>query len=153
MLYLWLARMKAPLWHIKWITSGTHHASEQVGLPLHTTKRGQFSVNNMAVEDTVKLSCCPTCPWLSPFISFVRKSQLFLEILPDPLCQLCRQPAQHWVCRPVNILQPIWIGILSFTEGQGGCRFLYKLDSAGFEKVDIKSHKTLLVSVACLIIQ
>ena len=152
-MYLWVARMKASLWHIKWITSGTHHASEQVRLPLHTSKRGQFSVNYMAVEDTVEISCCLTCPWLRPFISFVRKSQLFLEILPDPLCQLCRQPAQHGVGRSVNILQPIWIRNLSFAEGQGGCRFLYKLDSAGFDKVYIKSHKTLLVSVACLIIQ
>jgi hypothetical protein len=80
MLYLWVARMKAPLWHIKWITSGTHRASEQVGLPLHTTKRGQFSVNYMVVEDAVELCCYPTRPWLSPFISFVGKSQLFLEI-------------------------------------------------------------------------
>jgi hypothetical protein len=31
--------MKSPHWHIKRVTSGTHHASEKVGLQLHTAKR------------------------------------------------------------------------------------------------------------------
>ncbi len=151
MLYLWVAGMKAPLWHIKWITSGTHHASEQVGLPLHTTNRGQVSVNNMAVEDTVERSCCLTCPWLRPFISFVRKSQLFLEI-PRSTLPALSVASTAWggpSCKhtPTNLDK-----VLVLRQGSGGCRFLYKLDSAGFEKVDIKLHKPRRVFVACLII-
>ncbi len=155
MLYLWVAGMKASLWHIKRITSGTHHTSEQVGLPLHTTKRCQYSVHDMAVEDTVELSCCPTCPWLCLFISFVRKSQLFLKILPNPLCQLCRQPEQRWVCSPVNILQPIWIVYLSFTEVKGGAGSCTNSILLGLRRLISRhslTHKTCQVSVACLII-
>ncbi len=61
--------MKEPLCHIKRIPSGTLHASERVGPPLHTTKRWKYSVHNMVVKDTVELCCCPVCPWGRPTFS------------------------------------------------------------------------------------
>ena len=51
---LWVAGIKAPLWHIKRIASGTHHVSEQVRLPLHTTKGCQNTVHNMVLQDIVE---------------------------------------------------------------------------------------------------
>jgi len=96
--------MKTSLWHVKRITAGTHHPSEHFGLPLHTAKGCQFSSHNMIMQDTVQLRRSPASAQLRPLISLIWKTQLVLHVLPNPLRQLCGQPAQDWVCAPVNIL-------------------------------------------------
>jgi hypothetical protein len=42
---------------------------------------------------------------------------------------------------PVNILQPLRRG-RSIWQSQCGSRFLYELDFAGFQQVDVKAHET-----------
>ena len=133
--------MKTSLWHVKRITAGTHHPSEHIGLPLHTAKGCQFSAHNMIMKYTVQLCRRPASAQLRPLISLIWKTQLVLHVLPNPLCQLCGQPAQDWVCAPVNILQPFRRGG-SIWQSQCGSRFLYEVDFAGLQQVDVKAHKT-----------
>ena len=133
--------MKTSLWHVKRITAGTHHPSEHIGLPLYTAKGCQFSTHYMIMQDTVQLCRSPASAQLRPLISLIWKTQLVLHVLPNPLCQLCGQPAQDRVCAPVNILQPLRRG-RSIWQSQYGSRFLYELDFAGFQQVDVKAHET-----------
>ena len=107
MAHLWIEAMKTFLWHVEWITARTHHPSEKFGLPLHTAKSCQFSRDDMVVQDIVELGRCPPGAWLCSLISFIWKPKLLLHVLPYPLSQLCRQPAQGRVGCPVNILQPL----------------------------------------------
>ena len=61
--------------------------------------------------------------------------QLYLEILTLPEDSPLSTLPALWaastvlVCRPVNILQPILIGNLSFPKGHNWCLFLHELDS------------------------
>ena len=57
--HLWIEGMKAPLRHIKWITSGTHGAPEQFRLPFHTPKGCQGSVHYMCLKDMIELCWSP----------------------------------------------------------------------------------------------
>ncbi len=83
--------MKAPLWHIKGITSGTHGAPEKLWLPFHAPKGCQGTDHCMGLQDIVQLRRSPTCTGCSPLIGFVSKAQLILHVLR----QFCGQPAQH----------------------------------------------------------
>ena len=105
--YLGIEAMKTSLWHVERVTSGTHCPSEQLGLPLHTAKSCQFTCHNMVMQDAVQLGWSPAGAGLRSLISFIWKAQLLLHVLPNPLRQLCRQPAQGRVGCPVNILQPL----------------------------------------------
>ncbi len=57
---LWIEGMKAPLRHIKWITSGTHCTPEQLRLPFHTPQGCQGSVHYMCLQDMIELCWSPT---------------------------------------------------------------------------------------------
>ena len=83
---LWIEAMEAPFWHIKGIASGTHYASEQLRLPFHTSEGCQGTINNMGLQDMVELRRSPACSGRRPLIRFVWKAQLFLQVLPNPLC-------------------------------------------------------------------
>ncbi len=83
---LWIDRMKAPLLHIKGITSGTHSAPEKLWLPFHTPKGCQGTVHYMGLKDIVQLRRSPTCTGCSPPICFVSKAQLILHVLPNRSC-------------------------------------------------------------------
>ena len=106
--YLWIKAMKTFCWHIKRITACTHNPSEKLWLPpwLHTAKGCQFTSDHVVLQDSVELGRSPSSAWLRSLICFIWKSQLLLHVLPNPLSQLCRQPAQGRVCCTVNILQP-----------------------------------------------
>ena len=90
-LYPWIHFMKSD---IKWITSGTHGAPAQIRLPFHTSKGSQGTINNMSLQYMIQLCRGPTSARLCPLISFVRKSQLILKVLTNPLCQFGWQPMQ-----------------------------------------------------------
>jgi hypothetical protein len=85
------------------------------------------------MQDTVELGRRPAGAWLRSLILFIWKPQLLLQILPNPLSQLRRQPAQGRVCCPVNILQLFGWGSLIW-QSQRGHRIQYKFDSARFQK-------------------
>jgi len=129
--------MKAPLSHVKGIlpgiTPGTHGAPEKLRLPFHTSESGQGSMHNMLLQDMVELSRSPACARLSPFVSLVRKTQLLLQFLANPLSQLCGQPAQDWVCCPVDVFKPLWRGCDAVWNGQQGSWILQELYPAGFQ--------------------
>ena len=129
--HLRIEAMKTLFWHVEWITACTHHPSEKFGLPLHTAKCCQFTRDDMVVQDIVELGRCPPGAWLCYLICFIWKPKLLLHVLPYPLSQLCRQPAQGRVGCPVNILQPLrWSSPI--WQSQRGSRILYKLEFAGF---------------------
>ncbi len=92
-----------PLRHIKWITPGTHCTPEQLGLLFHTPNGYQGSVNDMCLQDMNQLCWSPTGTGFRQPISFVGKPQLFLQVFSNPLSQLCGQPAQSRVSRPVYL--------------------------------------------------
>ena len=133
--------MKMSLWHVERVTSGMHCSSEQLRLPLHTAKGCQFTCHNMVMQDVVQLGRSPASAWLLSLISFIWKTRLLLHVLPNPLSQLCRQPAQGRVDCPVNILQPFWLNS-SIWQRQKGDRILDKLKLSWFEKVDIQLDTT-----------
>ena len=118
--YLWIHSMKAVFWHIEWITSGTHDAPAQIRLPFHTPKGTQGTINNMSLQDMIQLCRGPTTSRLCPLISFIWKSQLILQVLTYPLCQLGWQPTQDRMSCPVYVIQPLWQGQSAIGEGQGG---------------------------------
>ena len=105
--------VKAVLWHIKWITSGTHDAPAQIRLPFHTSKCSQGTIYNMTLQNEIQLSRGPTTSRLCPLISFVGKSQLILQVLTNPLSQFGWQPTQHRMRSPVYVLQPLWRVMMS----------------------------------------
>ncbi len=131
--------MKEPLRHIKWITPGTHCTPEQLGLPFHTPKGCQRSVNDMCLQDMIQLCWSPTGTGFRLPIGFVGKPQLILQVFPNPLSQLCGQPAQSRVSRQVYVLQPRWRGCFSVWHCQVRCRILNELNPAWFEKVEVKA--------------
>ena len=103
------------------------------------------------MRDIVELCRRPSCAWRRSLISFIWKPQLFLQVLPNPLCPLCRQPAQGRVCGPVNILQPFgWRK--SIWQSQMGHRIRNKLDFAWLQMVDVKLHTTSRIATVGLII-
>ena len=118
--YLWIHSMKSVFWHIKWITSGTHDSPAQIRLPFHTPKGTQGTINNMSLQDMIQLCRGPTTSRLCPLISFIWKSQLILQVLTNPLCQLGWQPPQDRMSCPVYVIQPLWQGQSAIGEGQGG---------------------------------
>jgi hypothetical protein len=122
--------MKAPLWQLERVASGTHFALELLRLPLDTAKGCQGTSTQLRT-------------WASSHIALVRKTQRVLEVLSNPFCQLGGQPAQKRVAGPVNIFQPVWRGTLTMPNGQSQVRgeiLVLKLESAGLKKVDIKEH-------------
>ncbi len=137
--------MKAPLRQLEQVASGTHYAQELLRLPLDTTKGCQGTIHNMRLQNMIQLSCCPPRAWASSHIALVRKTQLLLEVLANPFCQLGGQPAQNRMACPVDIFQPIWRGTRTMPNRQSqfrGVLLVWKLESAGFKKVDIKAHAT-----------
>ena len=84
--------MKSPLWQIEGITSGTHSTPEQLRLPFHTSKCSQCTVHDMRMKNMVELSRSPSSARCCPLISLIRKTQLILQVLPNPLSQLRGQP-------------------------------------------------------------
>ncbi len=76
------------------IAKGTHCTPEQLSLPFHTPKGCQGSVHSMCLQDMIELCWSPTGTGFRQPISFVGKPQLILQVFPNPLSQLCRQPAQ-----------------------------------------------------------
>jgi len=137
--------MKAPLWQLERVASGTHYAPELLRLPLDTAKGCQGTIHNMRLQNMIQLSCGPPRAWASSHIALVRKTQRFLKVLSNPFCQLGGQPAQNRVAGPVNIFQPVWRGTRTMPNGQSqfrGVFLVWKFESAGFKKVDIKAHTT-----------
>ena len=106
--YLGVETMKAMFRHIKRITPGTHDTPAQLRLPFHTTKGSQCAINNMSLQYMIQLSRSPTSARFCPLISFVWKTQLILQVLPNPFCQFGWQPTQGRMCSPVYELQPFW---------------------------------------------
>ncbi len=104
--------MKAPFRHVKGIASGSNCLLEKLRLKIHTAKRGQGTIDNMILQDTVQLCWGPARSRLNPLslVSFVRKPQHVLHVLSNPLGQFGWKPAQDRVSLPVNILQPITTG-------------------------------------------
>ena len=91
-----------------------------------------------------------------PFISYnILGGELpdVLHVLPNPLSQLCGQPAQAPVGRLIYVLQPIWRGCLSVWHSQRASRILQKLNPAWFEKVEVKVYTTSRTSRAGLYIR
>ncbi len=88
--YLRIEAMKTFLRHVKRITAGTHHPSEQLGLPLHTAKGCQFTCHEMVMQDTVELGRSSAGAWRRSLVGFIWKLQLLLQVLPNPLSQLGR---------------------------------------------------------------
>ncbi len=68
--YLWVHAMKAPLWQLERLASGTHYApdSELLRLPLDIAKGCQGTINNMHLQNMIQLSCCPPWTWVSSHI-------------------------------------------------------------------------------------
>ena len=89
---LWVEGMEALLWQIEGITSCTHHTPEQLRLPFHTAKCSQGTVHYMGIKNMVELCRSPACARFCPLISFIRKPQSILQVLPYPLSQLGGQP-------------------------------------------------------------
>jgi hypothetical protein len=132
--------MKAPLWQLEWVASGTHYAQELLRLPLDTAKGCQGTIHNMRLQNMIQLRA-----WASSHIALARITQHLLEVLANPFCQLSWQPAQNRVAGPVNIFQPIWRATRTMPNGQCQVRsviLVWKLESAGLKKVDIKAHTT-----------
>jgi hypothetical protein len=137
--------MKSPLWQLEQVASGTHYAPELLRLPLDTAKGCQSTIHNICLQNMIQLSCCPPRAWASSHIALVRKTQRHLEVLVNPFCQFGGQPAQNRVAGPVNIFQPMWRGTQTMPNGQSQVRsviLVWKLESAGLKKVDIKAHTT-----------
>ncbi len=113
--------------HVERITAGTHHPSEQLGLPLHTAKGCQFTRHYMMVmQDTVELCRSPACAWLRSLIGFIGKPQLLLQqVLPNPLSQLRRQPAQ--VVLSCKYTPTSWVGKPHLAESNWGAGSSTKL--------------------------
>ncbi len=88
--YLRIEAMKMFLLHVKRITAHTHHLAEQLGLPLHTAKGCQFTGHKTVMQDPVELGRSPAFAWLLSLICFIWKPKLLLQVLPNPLSQLCR---------------------------------------------------------------
>ncbi len=76
----------------------------------------------MCLQDMIELCWSPTGTGFRQPISFVGKPQLILQIFSNPLSQLCRQPAQSRVSRPIYVLQPRWGGCFSVWQCQIRCR-------------------------------
>ena len=137
--------MKAPLRQLERVASGTHYAPELLRFPLDTAKGCQGTIHNMRLQNMIQLSCGPPRAWASSHIALVRETQRLLEVLANPFCQLGGQPAQNRVACPVDIFQPIWRGTRTMPNRQSqfrGVFLVWKLESAGFKKVDIKAHTT-----------
>ncbi len=70
--------MKAPLWQLERVASGTHYAPELFRLPLDTaavTAKGcQGTNHNMRLQNMIQLSCGPPGAWASSHITLVRKT-------------------------------------------------------------------------------
>ncbi len=111
--YLWVHAMKAPLWKLEGVASGTHYTPEQLRLPLNTTKGCQGTIHKMSLQNKDQTSSqISTCKYIfvytsmyapaeydstqlasnracaSSSIAFVRKTQCFLKVLTYPFCQL-----------------------------------------------------------------
>ena len=56
------------------------------------------------------------------------------------------------MCRPVDVLQPLWRGCLCILHGQYGDRFVCKLQPAWLQKVDIQAYRTQAISRTSLFI-
>jgi hypothetical protein len=100
--------MEAPFWHFEGVSSGTHHAPEQLRLPLNTAECRQGTINYILLQNMFELECAPPSAWASSPICFVGKPLSLLQILTNPFSQLRGQPAQDRVTSPECILQPVW---------------------------------------------
>ncbi len=49
-LYLWVHAIKASLWKLEGVASGTHYTPEQLRLPLNTDKGCQGTIHNMRMQ-------------------------------------------------------------------------------------------------------
>ncbi len=139
---LWVHAMKAPLWHLERVASGTHNAQELLRLPLDTAKGCQCTIHHTRLQNMIQLSCCPPWAWASSHITLIRKPQGFLKVLANPCCQLGGQPAKDRVADPVHIFQRFWRD--SYVRGES---LVLQLESAGLKKVDIEAHTTSRLSV------
>ncbi len=111
--YLRVEGRKVLLWYIKRITSCTQHTPEHVRLPFHTAKCSLGTIHYMGIKNMVQLCRSPVSARICPLISFIRKTQLLLQILTYPLSQLatnsrpdvlsfrCTQAILDWI--PVNL--------------------------------------------------
>jgi hypothetical protein len=63
--YLWIHFMKAPLWQLERVASGTHYAPQLIRLPLDTAKGCQGTIHNMRLQNMIQLSCGPPGVWTS----------------------------------------------------------------------------------------
>ena len=65
------------------------------------------------MQDAVELGRSPAGAGLRSLISFIWKTQLLLYVLPNPLCEFCRQPAQDRVgCPPQALVLTEWIDLV-----------------------------------------
>ena len=138
--------MESPLWQIEGITSGTHSTPEQLRLPFHTSKCCQSTVHHMCIKNMVELSRSPSTSMFCTLIGPIRKTQLILQVLPYPLSQLRWQPPQGLMCRPVDVLQPLWRGCMCMQHDQYGNRLISKVKPAWLQKVDVQHHITRAIS-------
>ena len=108
--YLWIEAMKAMLWQFEGVTSGAHNAPKQLCLPLNTAKCSQTAIHYMSLQNMIEFVRGPPFTRAGSPICLVRKAQCLLQILANPFCKFCGQPAQDRVSCAVNILQPVWRG-------------------------------------------
>jgi hypothetical protein len=85
---LWIEGMKAPLRHIKGITSGTHSAPEKIWLPFHASKGCQGTIHYMSLQDIVQLGqpdagCRDIQRWTEYVRSYTSRSECYTEIYRD----------------------------------------------------------------------
>ena len=77
----------------------------------------------MSMQYMIQLCRGPTTARLCTLISFVRKSQLILQVLTNPFCQFGWQPTQDRMSSPVYVLQPLWRGKRSISRDREGAGF------------------------------
>ncbi len=62
--------MKAPLWKLEGVASGTHNTPEQLRLPLNTTKGCQGTIHNMSLQNKDQTSSrISTCKYILVYTS------------------------------------------------------------------------------------
>ncbi len=101
----------------------------------------------MSLQYMIQLCRSPTTARLCPLVSFVRNSQLILQVLSNPLCQFGWQLTQDRISTLYkylnhDALEGKEVHLIGIRGAQVRCRILSKLDSDGLEKIDVEARTT-----------